>query len=159
MKTLLLARHGKSSWDNDSIDDFERPLNQRGLADAPVMAKRLNEMDIQVDRLITSDAIRAYSTAEIYAQALQIQLMHEHSLYQASSYDIVAQAKKLQDHLSAVMLVGHNPGMQEAVDYFCPGSIEDMPTCSIAIIRFDVAHWVAISPASAELVSFEYPKK
>lgn len=160
MKTLLLARHAKSSWDDGQVDDINRPLNERGEKDAPLMADHLRQSNFCVDQIVSSDAHRAYSTAEIYAASLKVQLQHDHGLYMASSDDIVKKARQLNDQFSSVMLVGHNPSMTEAVNTLCADTgIEDMPTCSVAIIEFDVDRWSDIDSSQAALTAFEFPKK
>jgi len=159
MKTLLLARHAKSSWDEP--EDFKRSLSDRGQADVSVMAKYLSECGYLLHQIITSDALRAQSTAEVYEAALKPShsMITHHDLYLASADDIVSIARNIPASLGTVMLVGHNPGMHEVLNYFAGDEKENMPSCSVAIIQFDVTGWADISQHNASLLAFEYPKK
>lgn len=161
MKTLLLARHAKSDWNSAAPGDFERPLNARGLNDAPLMAEQLRLNGINLEQVISSDATRAQSTAEYYANILtpQVPLLLDHELYLASSAEIKGLARSLDDRFNSVMLVAHNPGMTEAVEDFCRAGIDNLPTCGVAIIQFDVTEWKHIAKQYASLIAFEYPKK
>lgn len=160
MKTLILARHAKSSWDHLGLDDFLRPLNERGLRDAPVMAERLRQSGLNVQRIVSSDAVRALATAEAYASALTPgkAVRTEPTLYLAATSEIVSIARGLPEQEDSVMLVGHNPGMSDAFSLLS-GIDEDMPTCSYGIVQFDTESWRHIADVKGELLAFENPKK
>lgn len=159
MKTLLLARHAKSSW--DAPEDFQRTLSERGQKDVNIMAQYLSECGYLLHQIITSDALRAQATAEVYEAKLKPshRLITHHDLYLATADDIVNIARNITASMSTVMLVGHNPGMHEVLNDFVVDKIEDMPSCSVAIIQFDVTGWADISQHNASLLAFEYPKK
>lgn len=161
MRTLLLARHAKSSWNQDAVSDFERCLNHRGESDAPLMASYLKQCGYLVHQIITSDAVRAMATANEYKKALlpEKDMITHHDLYLASQPEIVQIAQSLCSQDNTVMLVGHNPGMTQALNYFTQSNIDNMPTCSVAIIQFDVMEWQDIKKAGGDLLAFEYPKK
>lgn len=159
MKTLILARHAKSSWDHPGISDFERPLNTRGENDAPAMAALLKQLQANLQLIISSDAARALATAEVYANTLGLTVERSHALYLACSEDIIYHARQVRCEVSSVMLVGHNPGMTDALEMLCHASISNMPTCSFAIIQFDCDQWSEIDAAHARLIQFEYPSK
>jgi len=161
MKTVLFARHAKSNWNEAGISDFARPLNSRGEEDAPRMASYLQQSAYIVDQIISSDAARALATATEYKNCLtpNKEIIHDHSLYLASHLDIADVVKNIPSKYSNVMIVGHNPGMTEIVDHYAEGRVQDMPTCSIAIIQFDVADWNEIKVGKGHLLAFEYPKK
>lgn len=161
MKTVLFARHAKSNWDQQGISDFERPLNSRGEVDAPAMASYLEQCGYVIHQIISSDAARAMATATEYKNHLtpQIEILSEHSLYLASHLDIDDVVKSISVKHSTVMIVGHNPGMSEIVDYYVDGNVDDMPTCSVAIVQFEVSNWEDVKAGSGDLLAFEYPKK
>ena len=160
MKTLLLARHAKSDWNQPGYSDFERPLNPRGDMDAPVMALLLQN-NFNIEQIISSDAARALATANYYKNILTPlqNILQEHLLYNASRENIADVISNISNDLSSVMVVGHNPGMTEIVNYFAQGSIEDMPTCSVAVVQFSVNDWCEIDQNTGELIAFEFPKK
>ena len=161
MKTLLLARHAKSSWDQPGVDDFDRVLNDRGVNDAPNMADFLQQCGYPINRIISSDAVRALQTAEEYRKLLtpETKVSRQHKLYQATYSDILTVIKSIPESDEMVMLVGHNPGMNDVLNYLIRSEVDDMPTCSVAIIQFDVAGWDEIKINSGNLLAFEYPKK
>lgn len=161
MKTLLLARHAKSDWNSPTANDFDRPLNQRGQQDAPLMASYLKQCGYSVGQIISSDALRALQTAEHYRQCLKPShdLISYHDLYLASLQAIVTLVQHIAPGENTVMLVGHNPGMSEALNYFSTETVSDMPTCSVGIIQFDVAQWQDAAQSSGVLLGFEYPKR
>jgi len=161
MKTAYFARHAKSNWNEAGISDFDRPLNNRGREDAPHMASYLQKADYTIDQIISSDAARALATATEYKNCLtpDKEIIHEHAIYMASHLDIANVVRNIPSKYSNVMIVGHNPGMSEIVDYYAEGSVQDMPTCSVAIIQFDVSDWKDIKIGEGKLLAFEYPKK
>jgi len=161
MKTLLLARHAKSSWDQPGKDDFDRVLNEGGLSDAPNMADFLQQCGYPINRIISSDAARALQTAEEYRKLLtpDIEVTRQHDLYLASHNDILSIINTLPGNDEMVMLVGHNPGMNDVLNYLIRSEVDDMPTCSVAIIQFDVYSWEDIKINTGNLIAFEYPEK
>jgi len=172
MLTLYLCRHAKSSWDDPGQDDFDRPLNERGLRDAPFMAKVFKARNEPVDLLVGSTANRALTTARFYAGELgarerphfdpaqpRPQLVLESNLYHASVLAIVRIVNGLPDEAQRVMLFGHNPGFTEAVAYLSSEDIGNMPTCGIARIDFPSRSWREVSMDLGTLEWFDYPKR
>jgi len=161
MKIVFFARHAKSDWNQADVSDFMRLLNARGENDAPAMAGHLKQSGYKVDKIISSDAARALATANEYKKILtpNKKLIEEHSLYNAAHFDIENVVKNLSEEYSAVMIVGHNPGMAEIINYYAPESINDMPTCSVGMLQFNVSGWGDIKKGEGELLGFEYPKK
>lgn len=159
MKTLLLARHAKSGW--DQAEDFARTLSDRGEADVRKMSEYLHECGYLIHQIITSDAARALATAYQYEKTLtpNKRLITHHDLYLASAKDIINISRNISSEESTVMIVGHNPGMHEALNYFAQGKVSDMPSCSVAIIQFDVQDWKEINNENGDLLAFEFPKK
>ena len=161
MKTLLLARHGKSDWGDSSVEDFKRPLNARGEEDSPKMASYLQQCGYLINQIISSEATRALATAEEYRKHLtpdQNLITHD-DLYLASMKTIVNIVNNIQPNLNSVMLVGHNPGMTEALNFFTHETVDDMSTCSVGVLQFEVENWKDIAQGNGDLLAYETPKK
>lgn len=162
MRTLYFCRHAKSSWAEPGQDDFDRPLNERGLRDAPNMARLFKERGDPVDLIVSSAANRALATARAFARELRIgddRFIQEPLLYHASSTIIASVVARLPDERKRVMLFGHNPGFSEAVEHFSTDGVGDMPTCGIARIDFVAERWNELVRDSGTLVWFDYPKR
>ncbi|MBL0126743.1 MAG: histidine phosphatase family protein [Flavobacteriales bacterium] len=162
MRTLYLCRHAKSSWADPGQDDFDRPLNERGERDAPIMAQRTKQYGAPVDLIVTSHANRALSTARAFASELGLSgdaLKQDVRLYHASPQTIAKVVSELPDSARRVMLFGHNPGFSEAVDYFCGDGVGDMPTCGIVRIDMVANEWKETGRDLGTLVWFDYPKR
>lgn len=161
MKQLFIIRHAKSDqsfWGND----FERPLNERGRSDAPVMAKRLLDKKYTIDALVCSPAVRAKKTAELFAETLKIpaaEIRYISALYQATVpvfYDVVA---GLPNELNSVAIFSHNPGITDFVNSLAAGTgVDNMPTCAIFAVSADVANWAHFKSGKKEFLCFDFPK-
>ncbi len=161
MKKLLLVRHAKSSWDDISQKDFDRPLNDRGHRDAPKMAKRLLKDDVTLDALISSTAVRALTTAEYFAEAFDIKkknIIHEPSLYLAEPKVFFEIISKIDDDHKTVAIFSHNPGITEFVNQLCNTRVDDMPTCAIFAVKADIKSWKEFAEAEKKFWFFDYPK-
>ena len=162
MKTLLLARHGKSSWDDSDLSDFERPLNNRGRRDAPLMGRLLKQLGTAPDLIITSPASRAFTTARIIAGALDYPLERvavREQLYESSTDDILSVVRNLDDSQNTVLLFGHNPGLLLFCNTLISPGIDDLPTCGIVGIHCNVDSWKDVAAGNGGLYLYEYPKK
>lgn len=157
MKTLLLARHAKSDWDDPALRDHDRPLNARGERDAPAMARRLRADGIRIDRIVTSSATRARTTAAAYGSAFEVTPAQEPRLYAASARTILQVASALPDDSDVAMLVGHNPGMSDAVEELTGEAVE-LPTCAVAVCAVDVDSWVELTEGSGRLLRVLTPR-
>ena len=138
MKTLFLIRHAKSSWDDSTLDDHERPLNQRGKANAPIMAKRLQKLGIKPDMLFSSTAQRAGSTAQVFAEHLdfpQPKISYVPDLYLASAGMLQDFIGKIENSLNFVLIFGHNPGLTLLVNQVWGLPIDNIPTCGIVSLK------------------------
>jgi len=143
MKTLLILRHAKSSWDNPALDDHERPLNARGERDAPRMGQLAREKGLRAELVISSDAVRARLTAEAMAQATGYngQILLDPRLYHASAAEILAVLRSaVDDNLATAMIVGHNPGLEELLAHLT-GDPENLPTAALAQIALRIESW------------------
>jgi phosphohistidine phosphatase len=161
MKTLLLVRHAKSSWDHADLIDLERPLNERGLQDARVMASRLVKTLLVPDLLLSSPALRARRTAEIFAHAYRRkkkEVQIEPELYQAEPEAFLAVISRLAPGLETVFLFAHNPGITEFANQLTEVQVDDMPTCSYFGIRFPEGPWSSFSSGTKEFLCFDFPK-
>ncbi len=156
MKTLLLARHAKSDWGDPRLSDHDRPLNARGQRDAPAMALRLLDDGVAIDRVVSSTALRARSTAAEHAAAHRLELVEDSRLYAASARSILAVACALPEDCAIGMLVGHNPGMSDAVADLT-GEFIEMPTCAIAECAIDIDSWAELIEGSGRLVRMRTP--
>ncbi|MFY9713623.1 MAG: histidine phosphatase family protein [Microbacterium sp.] len=156
MKTLLLARHAKSDWGFSGLADHDRPLNARGRRDAPAMARRLVDDDIALDHIVSSTATRARSTADEYAAAFGIAVLDEALLYAASARSILAIAAALPEQSDVAMLVGHNPGMSDAVAELT-GEYAQLPTCAVAECAVDIGSWDELVDGTGRLLRIHTP--
>ncbi len=161
MKRLFLVRHAKSDWSEPALSDFERPLNARGLRDAPFMAAKLAERMDDALTIVSSPANRAISTARYFAKALKINekdIRLEKNIYEAAYTQLLDIVNGMDEKFSTVILVGHNPGFSLLSTYLS-GKLIDLPTCGIAEIVFELESWKLVSGSSGILKKFDYPKK
>lgn len=162
MKTLLIIRHAKSSWDITTLNDFDRPLNERGKKDAPVMAQRLVDKNINIDAFVTSPAKRAKKTAEIFCNVYnknKEDIILLPALYHALSEHFYTIVEQLKDDFKTVAVFSHNPGITVFVNELAENVlIDNMPTCSIFAIQINSAKWKEFKKAKKEFLFFDYPK-
>ncbi len=142
MKTLLILRHAKSSWGDSSLKDHERPLNKRGKRDAPRMGKLLQDEQLTPDLIVSSTAKRAQKTATKVADSCgyrgEIEVTDSFYLARPGSY--VQYLQEVDDENDSVMVVGHNPGLEDLLSLLT-GHDERMPTAALAEIQFDITSW------------------
>jgi phosphohistidine phosphatase len=161
MKELYIIRHAKSSWKQPGLNDFDRPLNNRGLKDAPRMASFLKSRGIIPDRMLLSPAVRTKQTAAYFKIIYEMDEMQVESvpeLYHAYADTIFSQVSALDKEASSVFLFGHNPGLTYFVNTFKGAYIENLPTCGVCHIQFNIENWVDISPVNGTIVDFWFPK-
>jgi phosphohistidine phosphatase len=146
MKFVLILRHAKSSWKHPDIDDHDRPLNKRGKRDAPIMGDLLKNEHLIPDFIISSTAKRAHSTAKDVAKAsgYKGKITLDHSLYAAEPAAYIDVLRHLSNEYTRVLLVGHNPGVEELVRMIT-GEEYIMPTCSLVHIQFPTDNWNEIN--------------
>jgi len=142
MKTLLVLRHAKSSWDDPALDDHERPLSKRGQRDAPRMGELVRQYALTPDVVISSDALRARLTAEAVAEAARYpgEILLDPRLYMAGPADILSLLPRVQEDAKTVMIVGHNPGLEQLVEQLT-GERQDLPTAALAQISLPIDQW------------------
>lgn len=160
-KTLLLVRHAKSDWGNLSLSDFDRPLNERGLRDAPRMAQHLIEKGIAIDAFIASPAKRAKKTAQIFAQAYQRDkdsIIYHTALYLAPPtvfFDLISETDN-QYHSIAVF--SHNNGLTDFANLLTSTRIDELPTCGVFAISVATDNWSDFLHADKHFLFCDYPK-
>ncbi len=163
MKTLFLLRHAKSSWSFDELSDSERPLNDRGRDDSPRMGQALAGRAVRLDRLVSSPAVRALSTATLVARELgfpSADIVVEPAIYQADAPTLLALVRAQPDGAAAVLLTGHNPGLTELTNALLPAPLTtEMPTAAVACLRFSTERWADVRPDNAELYFYDFPRK
>jgi len=160
-KRLYLIRHAKSDWSDPLQNDFDRPLNERGNSNVPMMGKRLAHQGIKPDLIVSSPAVRARMTATQIAEQIGYdtkKIVYDPSLYLADVTAIQNVLQALPDSVQTVFLIGHNPGLTEFAEYISGHGVDNIPTCGIFEVRFD-GWWHTLARKSAEFVSFDYPKK
>jgi phosphohistidine phosphatase len=142
MKTLLILRHAKSSWKDDTLPDHDRPLNKRGKADAPRMGKLLRDEDLLPDLILSSDAHRARATAELVAEEIHYEgeIAFLRDLYAAEPEAYLDALKRLGGEAACVMVVGHNPGLEELLQELT-GEYQPLPTAALAQVSLPMSHW------------------
>ncbi len=163
MKTVILIRHAKSSWD-EGVSDVERSLNARGLSDAPLMGERLSRRlagaEQSLDALISSSAKRAAQTSRLLAHSLSFpeqSIEWRNELYLAAPHTMQDVIRCLPDEVNTAALVAHNPGITELAEKLTGDHFGNMPTCSMVTIEFPVNHWLDAG-SWADFVDFDYPK-
>lgn len=161
MKKLFLIRHAKSDWSNPFLNDFNRPLSKRGKSNAPLMGKMINSKNIFPDLFLSSPAKRAKKTAFKIASEILFdrkEIYFNKNIYDASSKTLLNIIKSIDNKYNIVFLVGHNPGLN-MIAYNLIEFDNNIPTCGIIQIDFDVKNWEDISNTNSKLIIFEYPKK
>ena len=160
MKTLCLLRHAKAGWQNAQAGDFERELDQRGLADAPVMAQRLRDHAFFPELIVASPARRTRQTASIFAESLGYsvdRIVYDGKIYYEALDLLLSLIQAFDDQLARVMLVGHNPYISLLAEWLGGEKIGTIPPCGLAAFTFPVASWREIGRNSGSLVFSDYP--
>ncbi|MBA3829663.1 MAG: histidine phosphatase family protein [Taibaiella sp.] len=163
-RTVVIIRHAKSSWANPLQSDFDRPLNERGEQDAPVIGERLKKQQVPPDLVIASTARRAKQTAKKIAKATgydEAKIQWEETLYHCIPSVFEELIAGVPDNVGTVYVVAHNPGITAFVNSLAPHkfTIDNMPTCGAVAAKFDGLHWSDFSRTEKQVFLFEYPKK
>lgn len=161
MKTLLIIRHAKSDQSFFG-NDFERPLNDRGKKDAPVIAKRLLDRNIVIDAFVASPAKRAKKTAELFCENYKKNtedIIFISALYHAPADVFYEVIKQLDDSFNTVAIFAHNPGISYFVNGLVAGvRIDNMPTCAVFALQSEISNWKDFRKTTKEFLFFDYPK-
>jgi phosphohistidine phosphatase len=164
MKTLLLMRHAKSSWKESNIPDHDRPLNRRGKHDAPLMGRLLRDQKMNLDLIISSTALRAETTANLIAKAVRYKgkIILDKSIYNAEPTDLLTLLSNSSDEYNNILLVGHNPTVEETVQMITNSPEITMATCAIAHLTLSIDTWTDLKEKqtfSSKLENFWTPKE
>lgn len=161
-RTLVLIRHAKSSWANPLESDFDRPLNERGRHDAPIMGDRLKQRGVIPDIIIASPAKRTTQTARKIARSVGFDLhaiQWEEKLYHCIAPVFEEVIYRISPEVHTAFIVAHNPGITDFINQLSPGfSVDDLPTCGIVAVRFHAEEWDEFSLQPKEVWFYDYPK-
>lgn len=167
MRTLLLLRHAKSDWESDADDDFARPLAKRGRKAAERMGEWMRRHELVPEYIISSTAARARETVHILCGALRLdamQAMYDDRLYLADRDELLAALRDCPRDAESVMLVGHNPGLEELLTYLCGSDVpvaangKLLPTTALARITLP-DNWRSLKRESGQIIAVTRPKE
>ena len=161
MKTLTLVRHAKSSWKDTSLSDRDRPLNKRGERDAPEMGRRIAAAGIRPSLIVSSPAVRAWTTARVIADEIGYPrefLQRDKRLYLASVNGILDVIVAQDNGFNSLMIVGHNPGFTDFANYLVPGLTNNIPTAGVVSVALDTDDWSLYDKPDVELLLYDFPK-
>jgi len=162
MKRITLLRHAKSSWQDPSLADRDRPLNKRGRRDAPDMGQRLKALGARPSLILTSPANRAKKTARSVARELGYPLefiQKEDDLYLASPETLIGVVARQENGFNDIILVAHNPGITDLANRLGDMRIQNVPSCGVVAIDIDITEWTELAAYRGTTVFFDYPKK
>ena len=159
MRTLLIMRHAKSSWDNPEISDFDRPLNSRGLNAAPFMGNLIYTNHLTPDLIISSPAKRAKQTAILVKETAEIaeKIEFQEQIYEASPTTLLYLVSQISNKYKSILLVGHNPGLEGFIRILT-SEIETMPTAAVAKINLEITNWDEIKANCGKLELIMRPR-
>ena len=145
MKTIFVLRHAKSSWNDSSLSDFERPLNERGREAAPFMGEFMKKNDFTPDLIISSPAERAKQTAEFVKKAADFPaaIYFDEKIYEASPLRLLEVISETDEKAKTLLLVGHNPGFENLVRILSGENVR-MPTAALAVLDLEISDWAEI---------------
>ena len=163
MKKLTLIRHAKSSWKYPDLDDYDRPLNKRGRKDAPAMGQRLLLRGFRPDGIISSPALRALRTIEAIAAAIDFpfsNLQIDPLIYGADDLALINLIRQTSPDLEWLAITGHNPETTSLTRRLSGKAIDNVPTCGVVEMHFDIESWTSIGTddVSPDFFYFDYPK-
>jgi len=160
MKTLLIMRHAKSSWDAAALSDFERPLNNRGLKAAPLMGEMIVKNNLDPELILSSPAKRAEQTAKLVKEAagLQSEIRFEPRIYEAAVSTLLEIIIELNNRINSILLVGHNPGFEGLINVLT-GEIHPMPTAALAVVNLKIDNWNDLKSSTGKLRMLIKPKE
>ena len=160
MRTLYLLRHAKSSWKDETLRDFDRPLKRRGRRAAERMGQVFSGEKLKSPLVISSPAVRARETTELVLESaeLRVEPHFDERIYEADVRTLMEVVRSIPDSSDTAILVGHNPGFENLLSYMT-GDSRHMPTCALAKIEFDAASWSDVSEETGRLELFVTPKE
>ena len=162
MKSIALIRHAKSSWRDTSLQDFDRPLNRRGVMNAAMMGERLLEQHESWLKIYCSPARRARETASLISQPLGIsenRIEIIPSLYTFNYEDLLFWMRLLERNDDQLLVVCHNPAITDIVNFLTLSNFEKIPTCGVAMLKLNSVNWGQVGAGMGNLTYYDYPKK
>jgi phosphohistidine phosphatase len=161
VKRLTLMRHADAQWKDPEVADFARPLNRRGTNEAEGIARRLTELGLVPDLIVTSPARRAAQTAETIAREMSLlprTIRYEEALYLAGAQEILRLVRDIGPRVAHLLLIGHNPGISEAVQILAPtGEVHGLGTGALCTMTFDIEQWSGVGPGVVQSSANETP--
>jgi phosphohistidine phosphatase len=162
MKTIYLIRHAKSSRSCPDLDDFERPLNDRGRRDVASLGRRLAELQVEPDVVVSSPATRAAATARSIAQAIGYPadgIRYREAVYGGGIDGLMRVTAELEETVNTAILVGHNPSMTEFAAYLGGSDVGKLRTCGLFGAELNIPSWDQLAPGCGETKVFESPRE
>jgi phosphohistidine phosphatase len=169
MKRLAILRHAKSSWDDPALDDFKRPLNDRGWKAARRLGRELTQRGMKFDLVLSSTAARTRETIDGVQQhyAFNAPITFEQQLYGASAETLLAMVRGLSEAVTMPLIVGHNPGLERLIGELTHDDSRGLrerlagkfPTGALAMIELPAKRWAEVDPGSGEIVELILPKE
>lgn len=151
MKTVVLVRHGKAGLSHPDLDDMDRPLQHRGKKDSIKMAERFADLDVEVDMLISSPALRSQTTAKAFSNQLSLRVETDERLYDGTDSELLDVIQETDEECSCILLVGHNPSLSDLLRDLLDAECEDLCAGSVAVVDCDVAEWEDVHSGSGTL--------
>jgi phosphohistidine phosphatase len=161
MKSLYVMRHAKSSWGEPGLDDFDRPLLEKGKKRTKNIIDYLLKKKVKPELIITSPAVRALETAMIMAHGLglsQESIQIERVIYSADEEQIENLLYDFPDQLSSLMVVGHNPSVTNFVNMFLENKIDALPTSGVVALEFKSKSWKDLTKVKSKVNFIIFPK-
>jgi phosphohistidine phosphatase len=160
MKKLIIVRHAKSEW-KAGVSDFDRPLNESGVRVAPKMGQALIDLGVEPDYVVCSPSKRTNQTATLLLNGIYDlkTINYQELIYNASFFELLQLINNdIPDNVNTLLIVGHNPGVSELIEYLSSANIGGMPTCSCVCITAGIDSWQLASKDVFLLDWNIYPK-
>jgi phosphohistidine phosphatase len=160
MKTLFLLRHAKSSWKDATLPDFDRPLSGRGTKAAELVASFMSKKKVVPELILSSPAVRTRQTADIIIKTAKFraELRYDQRIYEAGPVRLLEVISEIDQDKKRVMLVGHNPGLEELL-HMLTGRVEQMPTATLVKISLTAVRWAKAVERGATIDWVMRPKE
>lgn len=162
MKHLYLMRHAKSDWNQPGLNDFDRPLNPRGLRAATEMGRRFGDREIRFSATVSSPAVRAAATVRIVAEKLGFpatDILFEKNIYAANRSDLYHIVQGFSPEWNSVLLVGHNPGLTNFTNHLSDAGIYNLATAAVVALELNISSWTDLQEGCGQLFFYDFPKK
>ncbi|MGE0768191.1 MAG: histidine phosphatase family protein [Hyphomicrobiaceae bacterium] len=170
MRTLSLLRHAKSSWENERLADFERPLAPRGEKAAALMGQHMREIGLSPDLVVCSSAVRTRETAALALAAAGLSgrsIIYDDEIYEATAHTLLARLSRLDRDIRHALIIGHNPGLQRLVLALAGGGLaggaaeiaEKLPTGALVVLDLDLDDWASLREGCGAVTHYATPRR